>query len=67
VTGEFVDRAETAASTFKPKLWTYVEASPANRGYAVPVGNDHSARGYETPRSDRMAEPGGTIFRDLLK
>ena len=28
VAGEFVDRKETAATAFKPKLWTYAAASP---------------------------------------
>jgi hypothetical protein len=69
VTGEFKNRTQTAAAAFKPKLWTYAAASPALERVEVPlaVGTDRCVRGFEAPGRDRMAEPGGTIFCELLK
>ncbi len=54
VTGEFTNRTETAATAFKPKLWTYAVASPASKYQEVPfsVGTDLSVWGCDTPELD---------------
>ena len=59
MTGEFKNRAKTAATAFKPELWTFAVASPAVRLVEVPlaVGTDRFAWGFEAPWFGRMAKP----------
>jgi hypothetical protein len=53
VTGELENRTRTAATAFKPELWTYAAASPTlkARGDAITVDIDRLVWGFYAPGS----------------